>query len=394
MDFYVVLGLTRGATESDIKRAYRRLARRFHPDINPGDRAAEVRFRQILEAYETLVDPDRRSRYEAGVRPDTASEGRGSGFEGFDFSPRGAEPAVTFGDLFADVLRDRGRTPPPAARGADLHLDVQLSFHEAFGGVSRPIVVTRRVSCRRCAGTGRARASGAPCLVCHGRGTARSVRGHMVFSRPCGGCGGSGHQRPHPCELCTGLGQETRAETLEAGIPAGVADGECLRVEGMGNSGAGSGPSGDLYLTVHVAPHAVFRRDGHDLHVTVPVAVHEAALGARIDVPIPEGSTRIRVPPGTQSGHRFRLRGRGMPTRDGARGDLLVMVQLRLPAILDERSKELLREFGRINAADDVREPRPGEAGSAPAGQRTEPGSGPAGSTGESDPAPAADGPR
>jgi molecular chaperone DnaJ len=346
----VILGLERGATESDIKRAYRRLARRFHPDINPGDRAAEARFRQILEAYETLVDPARRSRYEAAGSSDPRTEApRSSGFEGFDFSARTPEAAVTFGDLFADVLQERAGARSGPERGADLHHEIALSFDEAFSGVSWPLTATRRESCRLCAGTGRMRSHQAPCLTCHGSGTSRSVRGHMVFARPCSTCGGSGQQRPRPCGGCAGSGQAVRTETLTVGIPPGIADGDRLRIEGKGNSGVRGGTPGDLYLSVRVLPHPVFTRQGNDLHVTVPVAVHEAALGARIDVPVPEGYTRLRVPPGTQSGHRFRLRERGMPGRDGGRGDLFVQLQLVLPKMLDERSKELLREFARIN---------------------------------------------
>jgi molecular chaperone DnaJ len=178
----------------------------------------------------------------------------------------------------------------------------------------------------------------------------------MVFSRSCSACGGTGQQRPRSCAPCGGTGQETRAENVPVRIPAGVANGDRVRAPAKGNAGVRGGPPGDLYITVHVAPHAVFRRDGDDLHMVVPVAVHEAALGARIEIPAPDGPARLRVPPGTQSGQRFRLRERGaMSTRDGRRGDLVVEVRLMLPKVLDERSKELLREFGRING-DPVRE--------------------------------------
>jgi molecular chaperone DnaJ len=355
MDLYVVLGLQHGATESEIKRAYRRLARRFHPDINPGDRMAEARFRQILEAYETLIDPDRRSRYDSGT-PDDARERRPSGFEGFDFSARGADYSASFGDLFAEVLSERGAKPSAAERGADLHQAVQLSFDEALAGVQRPVTVTRRETCRTCAGTGLTRVSAGQCPMCQGTGAVRSVRGHMIFSRSCPGCSGTGQQRPRQCEPCAGTGQETRSEAVVVRIPAGVADGDRVRVAGKGNAGIRGGQPGDLFITVHVAPHAVFRREGDDLHMVVPLAIHEAALGARIDIPTPDGTARLRVPPGTQSGQRFRLRERGATsTRDGRRGDLVVEVRLMLPRLLDERSKELLREFGRING-ENVRE--------------------------------------
>jgi molecular chaperone DnaJ len=357
MDLYVVLGLPRGAPESEIKRAYRRLARRFHPDINPGDHAAEARFRQILEAYETLIDPDRRSRYDAGHGLETPDGRRRSGFEGFDFSAHGLDHSATFGDLFAEVLHERGTRPAAQERGSDLHQEVPLTFEESLAGVERTLTVTRRDTCRTCAGAGVVRAGQGACPVCHGTGAVRSVRGHMVFSRSCSACGGTGQQRPRPCAPCGGVGQETRSEHVLARIPAGVANGERLRVPSKGHAGVRGGHPGDLVITVHVSPHPLFRRDGDDLHLVVPVAIHEAALGARIEITAPDGPARLRVPPGTQSGQRFRLRDRGAASRrDGSRGDLIVEVRLMLPKVLDERSKELLREFGRING-DSVREP-------------------------------------
>jgi molecular chaperone DnaJ len=357
LDLYIVLGVAQGASEAEIKRAYRRLARRYHPDINPGDHVAEARFRQILHAYETLIDPQRRSRYDSGHGLDADDDRRKSGFEGFDFSARGVDYSATFGDLFAEVLSERGTRPSERERGADLHQDITLSFEEALAGARRAITVTRRETCRTCAGSGLTRVSAAPCHHCQGTGAVRTVRGHMVFSRSCAGCGGTGQQRPRPCEPCGGAGQETRSETVVVRIPAGIADGDRVRVAGKGNAGLHGGQPGDFYLAVHVAPHPAMRREGDDLHVVVPIAVHEAALGARIDVPAPDGPARLRVPPGTQSGQRFRLRERGAPsTRDGRRGDLVIEVRLMLPKVLDERSKELLREFGRINA-ESVREP-------------------------------------
>src|SRR4051812_42130468 len=233
MDLYVVLGLAHGASESDIKRAYRRLARRYHPDINPGDRTAETRFRQILEAYETLIDPERRSRYDSGHRFDAAEARRKSGFEGFDFSSRGVDHSATFGDLFAEVLSERGTRPAAAAeRGADLHQDVHLSFEEAFTGTSHALTVLRRENCRACGGSGVARMVPGPCPLCQGTGAVRSVRGHMVFSRSCTACLGSGQQRPRACEPCGGMGQETHSETVTVQLPAGVADAARVRVPG------------------------------------------------------------------------------------------------------------------------------------------------------------------
>jgi molecular chaperone DnaJ len=329
MELYVVLGVRPDATESDIKRAYRRLARRLHPDINPGDASAAARFRQVLEAYETLIDRERRRRYVT------------------------SSAAATFGDLFADVLVGRGAERPPLEeRGADLHQEIRLSFEQAFAGCDEALTVTRRVVCRTCGGAAVVRQQAGSCAMCDGTGALRSVRGHMVFSRSCSACGGSGERRPRPCHACMGAGREVRSERVGVRMPEGVADGERVRVPGKGDAGLRGGASGDLLVTVHVAAHPDFRREGDDIHVVVPVAVHEAALGARVDVTAPGEVVRLKVPPGTQSGQRFRVRGRGaMSTRSGARGDLIAEARIMLPALLDERSKELLREFGRINGA-------------------------------------------
>jgi molecular chaperone DnaJ len=354
MDLYIVLGVAREASSIDIKRAYRRLARRYHPDINPGDREAVTRFRQILEAYETLIDPDRRRRYDSGQpggdEPDSAS----FGFAGFDFSQAvQGERTPTFGDLFEEVFarRSSGRdTAREAERGADVHARVSLGFEEAWHGVERAVTVTRQQPCHACAGSGSHRTAEAQCIACGGSGAVRSVRGHMVFAKSCTQCEGTGRVRRQLCASCQGQGVETRTDGVTVRIPAGVKDGARIRVPGKGHAGVRGGHPGDLYVDIDVRPHRVYRRDGDDLHVTVPVALHEAALGARIDVPTPDGSARLRVLPGTQSGQRFRLRDRGVRSgRDGARGDLIVEVRLMLPRVLDERSKALLREFGRIN---------------------------------------------
>jgi molecular chaperone DnaJ len=351
MDFYIVLGLKREATTADVKRAYRRLARRFHPDINPGDREAASRFRQIVDAYETLVDPDRRRRYDSGSLPPSSNEANTFGFAGFDFS--GAvvgDRATTFGELFEEVFARRAERPAHPDRGADLHTTISLSFEDAWHGSERQVSVTRQVACRACAGSGYHRTAETPCVACEGSGAVRSVRGHMVFSKNCPHCGGAGRLRQSACDVCRGLGVELRAETLTVKVPIGIVDGARMRVPAKGHSGVRGAPPGDLYVDVEVRPHHVYRRDGDDVHFVVPVAIHEAALGAKLDIPTPDGMTRLRVPAGTQSGQRFRLRERGaLSPRTGRRGDLIVEVRVMLPKVLDERSKELLREFGRLN---------------------------------------------
>jgi molecular chaperone DnaJ len=351
MDLYELLGIPREATLIEIKRSYRRLARRYHPDINPGDNAAEARFKEITRAYETLSDPDRRLRYDAGAHA-AASASVSFEFEGFDFSGGAAHAeAPTFGDLFAEVFSPRQETQADSpARGADLHASVSLTFDEAMRGTRRQVTLTRREVCQPCRGAGFLKVAEARCQQCQGSGLLRSRRGRMVFSKSCDACRGSGRLERTTCGRCGGSGVGIRSETITIGIPAGIGDGARIRVPDKGNAGERRGPAGDLYLSVLVEPHELFVREGDDFHVVVPIGVHEAALGAKIDVSAPDGTARLRVPPGTQTGQRFHIRGRGAPSpRTGERGDLVVEVRIVLPKMLDERSKELLREFGRIN---------------------------------------------
>lgn len=357
MDLYVVLGVRREASDGDIRRAYKRLARQYHPDINPGDREAAARFRDIAVAYETLVDPDRRRRYDRGelrsAAPPTAA-----GFTGFDFSPRvHAEASTTFGDLFAEVFT--ARPPERPARGADVHVDVVVTLEDLARGARRTVTVTRHVTCAACAGTGVTAGNVVACPACEGSGATRVVRGHMMFTTPCGRCGGAGRRSAAPCRACGGDGLEPRTDTITVDVPPGVPDGAIVRVPGMGHAGRAGGGPGEAHVRISVAPHPLYRRDGNDLHVEVPVALHEAALGTRIALPAIDGGTvRLRVPPGTQSGQRFRLRERGLPSGRGeARGDLIAEVRLMLPPVLDERSKALLREFAALQR-ESVRDAR------------------------------------
>lgn len=355
MDFYILLGLDRDASLSDVKRAYRRLARRFHPDVNPGDHMAAVRFREIAHAYAILSDPERRRRYDTLGEDPVASTPDRAGFEGFDFSAAvHANQQSTFGDLFAEMFRSEPFRAPE--RGADLHGALTLSFAESLRGGEYRVAVVRQDACRDCAGTGVRSTAAARCPSCQGAGRHRSARGHMLFTRACARCRGTGLLAEQSCGVCGGLGQLARGERVALNVPAGIADGERVRVAGRGHAGRLGGPPGDLYVTVTVEPHPIFRREGDDLHLVVPIGLHEAALGARMEIPGVDGRTRLRVPPGTQSGQRFRLRGRGAPSaRGGEPGDLVVEVRLMLPRVLDERSRELLREFGALNG-ESVRE--------------------------------------
>lgn len=353
MDFYHLLGVDSSATTADIKRAYRRLSRRYHPGINPGDRAAEALFQQITEAYETLVDPQRRSTYDIqGGRSLEAPADRTFEFSGFDFSVRaqGAQ-AATFTELFAEILHPTG-AGAAAEHGADLNASLTVGFVEAVQGARRQVVVTRQDACSACRGRGFVQTAEGRCGHCRATGQVRWARGHMVFSKPCTACSGTGKLRQQRCDVCGSHGRVVRSEAVPVDVPAGTADGARLRIAGKGHAGRNGGRTGDLYVTVHVEAHPFFQRDGEHLHVRVPLAVHEAVLGTRIDVPSLEGPVKLRVPPGTQAGHRFRLKGRGVPTPSGLRGDLIVEVTLVLPPVVDERSKELMREFGRLYHGD------------------------------------------
>jgi molecular chaperone DnaJ len=358
MDFYILLGLRPDASTADIKRAYRRLARRYHPGINPGDRAAEAMFQRVSEAYETLSDPGRRRQY------DTAGEAGGSDgpassfmFAEFDFSmARQGAQASTFSELFADVLHPvptTGERRPE--QGSDLHVSVTVRFDEAVHGVERQVLVTRQVPCSACRGLGQVPTREGKCSQCQGVGEVRWARGHMVFSKTCATCRGDGRQAWLGCGVCAGQGRTVRSEATAIPVPAGIADGGRLRLAGLGHAGRHGGQAGDLYVTVLVQPHAFFRREGDDLRCELPVAVHEAVLGARVDVPTLDGAVKLRIPSGTQGGQRLRLVGLGLTTPSGERGDLIFDVKLVLPQALDERSRELMKEFGERNR-DDVRE--------------------------------------
>ena len=351
MDLYALLGLAPGASASDIKRAYRRLSRRYHPDINPGDRAAEMLYRRISEAYETLVDPDRRRSYDMSGGQAQAGVTATFEFTGFDFSSAAhGSQAATFTELFAEVLHPVG--PPPdrgrPQQGADIHAAVTVPFEDAMRGVTRQVVVVRQDVCASCRGAGVVRARDGRCAPCQGSGKVRWARGHMVFTKSCAACEGTGRQRTERCAACAGHGLHVRSEAVPVAVPAGIHDGTRLRVAERGHAGRHGARGGDLYVTVHVQPHDVFRRQGDDLCVTVPLGVHDAVLGTRVDVPALDGSVKLRIPPGTQAGQRFRLRDRGAPKAAGGHGDLIVEVKIVLPEIVDERGKELMREFGKL----------------------------------------------
>ncbi|HYN06841.1 MAG TPA: J domain-containing protein [Vicinamibacterales bacterium] len=358
MDLYSLLGLTRAASTEEVERAYRRLARRYHPGINPGDRVAEEMYRQIQHAYDVLADLERRREYDRGRARGPVKVETAVSFEGFDFSAPAEGPlAATFSELFAGVFQDAAREATTPSRGIDIEGTLALSFIDAVRGGQFPLSVLRQERCSSCGGDGRVPRPAVACPACGGQGSRRWARGHMVFTTPCDGCGSTGRLSAQTCRPCGGVGLQVRSEVVTIGVPPGIDRGARVCVPGRGHAGARGGPNGDLYVTVEVGEHPYFRRIGRDLHLTVPLAIHEAALGARIEVPTLDGPVRLRIPPGTSSGRRLRVTGRGVPSVNGTEaGDLIVETQIVLPAIRDERSRELLKEFGRLNDGDVRRE--------------------------------------
>jgi len=345
MDLYERLAVKRNAGAAEIRRAWQRLSRALHPALNPGDPLAAERYREAAQAFEVLSDPKRRAAYDRGELPPVHVEPVAQGgFEGFDFSARVHVETVGFREIFRPA-----RAAAPAQRGEDLEQATRVTFEESMAGTTRRVHLVRFESCEACGGRGDVATGSAPCPRCHGTGTVRGSRGHMIFSRPCGACDGTGEIRRQACGRCDGEGRVIASEWLEVSVPAGVGDGSQVRLPGAGNAGRRGGPPGDFLLTVEVEAHAVFRREGDDLHCVVPVGMVEAAMGGHVEVATPEGTVTIEVPAGTQNGQRFRLRKRGVPRPgEGGRGDLWVEVRVVIPAATDDRARALLRELAEV----------------------------------------------
>jgi molecular chaperone DnaJ len=359
-DYYEVLGLKRGASGQEIKRAYRKLARKYHPDVNPGDKTAEGKFKDLTEAYEVLSDAEKRRQYDQFGHdgPARASGGSqaGAGFEGFDFS-RANFGSGGFGDL-GDVLSDLfgGRIHPQTegpGKGEDLHYSLDINFKDAVRGVSTEITLQKHAPCDVCHGTGTRPGSPLePCPDCGGSGR-RGTRGFRRQAEPCPRCHGNGKISREACVACGGRGVTFGTERIAVKIPPGVDTGSRIRLQGKGEPGRSGGPAGDLYIITRVRPDPVLERKGDNLHLEIPITITEAALGARIEVPTVDGLTTMRIPPETSSGQVFRLRGKGVPhLKDGGQGDQFVTVKVVVPKNLDTRSQELLREFARLNPED------------------------------------------
>lgn len=352
MDLYALLGVTRTASAADVERAYRRMARRYHPGVNPGDQVAERMYQQVQQAYRVLGDDGLRREYDRGSVK--ADEGRAVAFEGFDFSAAADGPlAATFSELFADVFQQAAREATTPSRGQDVSVTLHVRFEDAVRGCQVPLSVSRRDRCGGCQGRGFVMRAVVSCPACGGEGALRWARGHMVFSKTCQVCGGDGRSIREKCAGCHGGGVVPRTDVVTIALPPGLESGSRVAVPGRGHAGGLGGPNGDLYVTVDVGEHRHFTRTGADIHLTVPVAIHEAAFGTEASVPGLDGTVKVTIPAGTASGTRLILAGCGGLRPDtNERGDLIVTVQLVLPSTLDARSTELLREFGRLNDED------------------------------------------
>ena len=352
-DYYEVLGVARGAGEDDLKKAYRRFAIQFHPDRNPGDKQAEEKFKELNEAYQVLSDPEKRAQYDRfGHAAFQGQQGAG-GFGGFDFT-QGFEEV--FSDIFGDFFgTGRGRSRSRSRRGDDLRYDLEIEFEEAASGTDKIVKFQRLTLCDSCNGS-RARGGGEgarTCPNCRGTGQVRSQQGFFSIATTCGQCRGEGMIIADPCPKCQGQGRVRKAVSLSVKIPPGVDNGSRLKLRNEGEAGFGGGPSGDLYVVVHVKEHALFVRQDNDVVIEVPVSFPQATLGAEIEVPTLDGKIKLKVPAGTQSGKVIRLKGKGFVDLHGyGRGDQLVRVVVETPRRLTARQRELLEEFARVSGED------------------------------------------
>ena len=352
-DYYEVLGVNRDASDDDIKKAYRKLAMKWHPDRNPDNPKAEERFKEAKEAYEILTDAQKRPVYDqfghAGVDPSTAGAA-GAGAAGF------GNFADTFGDIFSDIFGG-GRGRSNVYRGADLRYNLEVSLEDAARGTETRIRIPAMEECATCKGSGaKPGTSPTSCPTCHGHGQVRMQQGFFSIQQTCPRCHGTGKIVASPCQTCGGAGRVKQHKTLAVKIPAGVDEGDRIRLSGEGEAGMNGGPSGDLYVVIHLKPHSVFTRDHNDLHCEMPISITTAALGGDIEIPTLDGYAKIKVPGATQTGQMFRLRGKGIKgVRSSGHGDLICHVSVETPVNLTSRQKELLQELEAIIQKDNGR---------------------------------------
>ena len=351
-DYYEVLGVQKGATDDEIKKAFRRKSKEYHPDLHPGDKEAEEKFKEVNEAYQVLSDSEKKSRYDqfghAGVDPNFgAGGGYGGGFGGFD----------DLGDIFGNIFGGGfggfggGRARNGPKRGADIRQVIDITFEEAAFGCSKKINVTAQEKCETCGGTGaKPGTSVETCSNCHGTGRVqtrqRTILGYMTTEAACPKCHGEGRIIKEPCRDCRGTGVVRKSKTIEVQIPAGIDHGQTIQLSGKGEAGAKGGPSGDLLITVRVRPHEIFKREEYDVYIDMPITFAQAALGAKIQVPTLDGTVELNIPEGTQTGSRFRMKDKGIPQLRGkSRGDQYVTVNVEVPRNLSSKQKEILRSF-------------------------------------------------
>jgi len=371
-DYYETLGVGKNASEDDIKKSYRKLARKYHPDLNPGDKASEERFKNVQEAYDVLSDAKKRQMYDqVGFYSENGFPGAGAGgeaphgmgFEGFDFSDvytsgaRGREKQQAggggFSDIFSQFFRRGGQeAEEQPEKGADLEYVLTIDFWQAIRGTQAKLNITRHEVCGTCHGTGAAPGNAVTCPQCNGTGSVSQMAGAMKFNLTCPRCGGKGKLQ-NACPTCHGEGRIPHTESVTVNIPAGAQNGSRLRVPGKGNAGTQGAPAGDLYITTRVEEHPFFHREGDNIEIRIPVTVTEAGLGAKIEVPTIDGRALLKIPPGTPNGRKFRLSEKGVyNSRKSQRGDQIVEVVIQAPKVQDERTKELLRELAKIQTED------------------------------------------
>ena len=349
---YETLGVAKNASADEIKKAYRKLARQYHPDKNPGDKAAEEHFKEVQNAYDTLSDPDKRTQYDTFGSANGRGPGQGPG--GFDWSAAEGFDLGNLGDLFGGMLGGGargGRQEPRGQRGNDVEVQVNLSFEDALAGVETKIPVRLEVACHTCHGSG-AKPGTAPkiCPQCGGRGVVSESQGFFALSQPCPRCRGNGTVIEDPCPTCSGSGRERRTKRYTVKIPAGVKDGSRIRLKGKGEAGYGGAPAGDLYVITRVEPSKTFTRRGDDLVVEVPLSFADVALGTTVAVPTPDGPVQVKVPSGSEDGKMLRVKGKGAPRLKGhGRGDVLVRLKIHVPKKPSKRERELLEELRKVS---------------------------------------------